>query len=268
MNSKKIVFNEIDKLFNSLAMKEHLETIKKINNPISEITRSLIESSDKLKATTNSFANQYQKIIESMPIPKIDIYFETIKRLLKINNGYITSQMVESLCIGKKYLPLLEKNKEIERISRGIYISKTVFEDSYYIFQLKYSKVIFSHMNALYFHGLTEEFPSDFTVTVPYSYHAQGIGKNNQIFYVDDNNYMMGVEEIKTPNGNIVRAYDVERSICDIIRSKKRMDIDIVKKSVKSYVKRKDKNITKLSDYAEKLGVKEEVMDFVGMFYE
>jgi hypothetical protein len=68
--------------------------------------------------------------------------------------------------------------------------------------------------------------------------------------------------------GNKVKAYDMERCICDIIRSKKRMDIEHVKYSVKEYLKRKDKNLIKLSDYAEKMGIKEEVMDFVSIMYE
>ena len=46
------------------------------------------------------------------------------------------------------------------------------------------------------------------------------------------------------------------------------MDLDHVKFSVRQYIKRKDKNLTKLSMYAEKLGVKEEVMNFIELMYE
>ena len=63
--------------------------------------------------------------------------------------------------------------------------------------------------------------------------------------------------------GNKVKAYDMERCICDIIRSKNRMDSEHVKHSIREYVKRKDKDLVKLSKYAEKLGVKKEVMDYV-----
>lgn len=68
--------------------------------------------------------------------------------------------------------------------------------------------------------------------------------------------------------GNSVRVYDVERCICDIIRSKNRMDSEHVKHSIREYVERKDKDLVKLSSYANKMGIKEEVMNYIELFYE
>ena len=68
--------------------------------------------------------------------------------------------------------------------------------------------------------------------------------------------------------GNKVKAYDIERCICDIIRSKNRLDLEHFKYIIREYIKRKDKDLIKLSKYADKMGIKEEVMDFVEVFYE
>ena len=68
--------------------------------------------------------------------------------------------------------------------------------------------------------------------------------------------------------GNSVRVYDVEICICDIIRSKNRMDSEHIKHSIKEYIKRKDKDLVKLSSYANKMGIKEEVMNYIEVFYE
>ena len=68
--------------------------------------------------------------------------------------------------------------------------------------------------------------------------------------------------------GNKVKVYDIERCICDIIRSKNRMDLEHVKFSIKEYIKRKDKDLIKLSKYADDMGIKNEVMSFLEMFYE
>ena len=83
-----------------------------------------------------------------------------------------------------------------------------------------------------------------------------------------DNIYELGLTEVETPMGNKVRVYDIERCICDIIRSKKRMDSEYVKYSIREYIKRKDKDLIKLSKYADKMGIKNEVMNFVEVFYE
>ena len=88
---------------------------------------------------------------------------------------------------------------EIERISRGIYILPAIFEDSYYTFGQKYKKAIFSHMNALYFYWLTEEFPHDYTVTVPRGYHVAELNKKCNVFFVPNEYYELGLIEAKTP---------------------------------------------------------------------
>ena len=155
---------------------------------------------------------------------------------------------------------------EVKKIEEFIDINK--IEDNYYIFGLSMPNVIYSHMTALYFHGLSIKAPNDvYDITVKRSYNSVHLRKHN-VFYVDNDIYEIGLTEIETPMGNKVKVYDVERCICDIIRSKNRMDLELIKHSVKEYIKRKDKDLVKLSSYAEKLGIKDVVMDYVGMMYE
>lgn len=93
------------------------------------------------------------------------------------------------------------------------------------------------------FSNLTEEFPYEYTVTVPQRYHVNSLNEKCNVFYVSDNIIDLGLCEVQTPDGHIVRAYDLERSICDIIRSKNRMDFEQVKKSVRLYMHYKDKDL-------------------------
>ena len=65
--------------------------------------------------------------------------------------------------------------------------------------------------------------------------------------------------------GNKIKVYDIERCICDIIRSKNRMDFNLVKSCVKKYIKRKDKDLVKLYLYAEKFGIKKVVMNYIDL---
>lgn len=193
---------------------------------------------------------------------------EIIQELMKKNNGYITSKALDMFDIHRMYLSIMQEKGMIEKVSPGIYIDSNKIEDSYYVFSLSMPNVIYSHMTALYFHGLSIKAPNDiYDITVKRSYNSVHLKKHN-VFYVDSDNYELGLTKVKTPMGNKVKAYDMERCICDIIRSKNRMDSELIKYSVREYIKRKDKDIFKLSSYAEKLGVKEIVMDYVGMMYE
>ena len=190
---------------------------------------------------------------------------EIIKELMKNNNGYITSRELDMFDIHRMYLSIMKKKGLIEKVAPGIYIDTNKIEDNYYIFSLSMPNAIYSHMTALYFHGLSIKAPNDvYDITVKRSYNSNHLKKHN-VFYVNNDIYELGLTEVETPMGNKVKVYDIERCICDIIRSKNRMDFEHIKHSVKEYVKRKDKNLVKLSLYAEKLGVKEAVMDYVDM---
>ena len=193
---------------------------------------------------------------------------EIIQKLMEINNGYITTKELENLDISRNYLSLMTKKNLIEKVAKGIYIDSNKIEDIYYVFSVSTPKIIYSHMTALYFHNLSIKAPDrSFDITVTKKYNNPKLKKHN-VFYVDDKLYNIGLTEVKTPQGNNVKAYDVERCICDIIRSKKRMDMEHVKYAVKEYLKRNDSDLIKLSKYADMFGIKEEVMNFVGMMYE
>lgn len=259
INSIKAPMNQIKKQLNQLSkpMKEMSNLINESMKPIQEELKSINTMSNVIKELSIKFPNKQAKILT-----------DTIKQIMKTNNGMISTRMIEPLNISRQYLSIMENNNDIEKVSRGIYLSPSAFEDSYFSFQQKYKKAIFSHMNALYFYGMTEEFPYNYTVTVPQSYHVDTVNEKCNVFYVSDDVYELGIVEIETPNGNKVRAYDKERCICDIIRSKGRMDSEQVKKTIKQYMQSKDKDIAKLSEYSKNMGINKKVMEIVGGFYE
>lgn len=195
-------------------------------------------------------------------------YIEIIKELMKRNNGYITSKELDMFDIHRMYLSIMQEKGLIEKVASGIYIDTNKIEDNYYVFCLSMPNIIYSHMTALYFYGLSIEVPNDvYDITVKRSYNSVHLRMHN-VFYVDNDIYELGLTEIETPMGNKVKVYDIERCICDIIRSKNRLDLEHIKYCVRKYIKIKDKNLDKLSLYAEKLGIKEAVMDYIGMMYE
>lgn len=193
---------------------------------------------------------------------------EIIESIMKMNNGYVTSKELSNFGIHRMYLNIMKEKGKIEKVGNGIYIDSSKIEDSYFVFSLELSNVVYSHMTALYFHGLSIKEPNDkYDITVPNNYFNYKIKEHN-VFYVDKDIYELGLTEVKTPMGNSVRVYDVERCICDIIRSKNRMDSEHIKYSVKEYIKRKDKNLVKLSNYAKEMEIKDEVMNYIEVFYE
>lgn len=259
INSIKAPMNQIKEQLNQLSklMKELSNSINESMKPIQEELKSINTMSSAIKELLIKYPNEQAKILT-----------DTIKQIMNTNNGMLSTRMIEPLNISRQYLSIMENNNDIEKVSRGIYLSPNAFEDSYFSFQQKYKKAIFSHMNALYFYGMTEEFPYNYTVTVPQSYHVDTVNEKCNVFYVSDDIYELGIVEIKTPNGNKVRVYDKERCICDIIRSKGRMDSEQVKKTIKQYMQSRDKDMAKLSEYSKNMGINKKVMEMVGGYYE
>lgn len=202
-----------------------------------------------------------------------DKYFESLMTYEKIivigenNNGYITSKEVSENNISREYISLLEKKGAIEKVARGIYVLKGIVPDDFYIFQLKYPKTIFSHNTALYFYNLTEEFPYKFDITCARSYNVKSIKENN-IFYVDKSLIELGKVKVETKYGNLVNTYDIERTICDIIKNDNRMDSEQLIKSLVSMIMHKKIKVDmyKLSEYSKKLKCHDKVMKVVSYY--
>ena len=75
-------------------------------------------------------------------------------------------------------------------------------------------------------------------------------------------NYDFGIIEIQSPSGNTIRVYDLERTLCDILRGNG-SDIQIVSAAMKRYATSKDRDIHKLMQYAEQLRVKPKVLRYM-----
>lgn len=205
---------------------------------------------------------------ESFEKFKEESNIDIIKGIMKANNGYITAKQVTELGIHRMYLKIMLDRNIIEKVGKGIYIDKKSFEDSFFTFQLIYPKTIYSRFTALYFYNLTEVNPISYDLTVDYNYHVNKINKNHSVIRCKKDIISLGLIKTKTPFGNEVNAYDRERCICDIIRFRKKLDLEQVKKSVKMYINDSNKNLNKLSEYSKKLHIYKDVIEFVGMYYE
>ena len=187
-----------------------------------------------------------------------------IKKTIKENNGYLFIEEANDIGVSRTYLSDYITKENLEKVDNGIYILPNIWPDNLYILNKKNKRVIFSHETALMLHKLTECEIYQISVTVPKTYNATHLRKNGCIVYHnDDVLYNLGVITISTSYNNDVKVYDMERTICDIIKHKNKIEIGIFTNAVREYVKRKDKNITKLLEYAEIMKIKNKVLSYL-----
>lgn len=193
-------------------------------------------------------------------------YKEEIRKIIEKQNGTLLSSDLTEENIPRTYLKLMVEEDELEYVDRGVYVGKEYVQDDMYALQKKYPKIIYSHETALYLHGLSDRIPSRSTITVPSGYKAVGIlAKNCKTYYVKKELHRLGVVSIETPFGNTVSTYDVERTVCDILRSRNRIDVHVLNDALKRYVNLNKGDYSKLMNYAEKFNIDSVVKRYLEM---
>lgn len=189
---------------------------------------------------------------------------EKIKKMLEaLETGVITSAQVTEAGLHRNALQQLVKDGEIYRFGRGLYVRRNSWEDDFYLFQKKYGRGIYSHDTALYLLGYSDRTPAKYTMTFPKGYNAPSLKQETIIIKrVVPENYEFGQIQIKSPAGNLIRTYDLERTLCDILRGNG-SDIQIITDAMKRYAASGEKNIHKLMQYAERLRVSPKVLRYL-----
>ena len=183
-------------------------------------------------------------------------YRAELEELVQKYNGTILSADIDKNKIPRIYLQKMVAEGKLEKVNRGVYVSTDAIEDEMYAIQSRYSKFIFSHETALFIHNLTDRTPFEYSVTVPSGYKVVSkIAQRIKAYYIKKEWHGLGVEKAKTSFGNTIKVYSVERTICDIIRSRNRIDIQILIPALKKVVRLKSVDYSLLMNYAKKLKI-------------
>ena len=184
--------------------------------------------------------------------------------IAKENNGTVTSAMIQSAGIARQYLKLLVDDGSLEKVSRGVYVLPEVWDDEFFNLQSQFKKGIFSNETALFLHDLTDRTPLAYAMTFPANYNL-GNAKNKGILASRSKElfYNMGVETVVSPSGNEVLSYNMEKTLCDILRPRSRVETGVIAEAFKRYATKPNKNIPKLAEYAKILRVEEKVRTYL-----
>ena len=152
------------------------------------------------------------------------------------------------------------KSGEMYRFGRGMYVRSNAWEDDFYLLRAQVWALDLLARYRSVSAGLFRPYPGEI-----YDDLSQGLqcpvleaGKFNCQARCAGN-YEFGRIEIESPSGNPIRVYDLERTLCDILRGSG-SDVQIVGEAMKRYAESKDKNIHKLMQYADQLRVKPKVL--------
>ena len=183
-------------------------------------------------------------------------YINELAAIAKSHGGIIETKIAAEHGISKAMLYKLCKEEKLHRIVKGQYILPDDMQDELLSISMRSTNIIFSHETALFLHGISDRIPFEHTVTAPSGcIPSASIKSECKVYYIKTELFDLGKTSIKTPAGNNVSVYDLERTICDCIRSRNKMGTETFLTALKLYAADPKKDLNKLYTYARKMRV-------------
>lgn len=187
-----------------------------------------------------------------------------VNDLLQRYNGVLLTKDAVAAGISRETLSQLAQKGELVRESRGVYIDPAEWGDELYSMQRMAPKIIYSHETALFLHQLVDRTPPYHAITVPSGYGVSpSVKKRTRVYYIKPELWELGKTTLPSNYGHDVAVYDAERTICDVLRSRRRLDTQTFSDALNRYAARKHKNINLLMAYAEQLRVQKLMQQYM-----
>ena len=183
-------------------------------------------------------------------------YMSVLRDIAAENGGIIETRTAEERGVSRSLLSKLCKAEKLQRIIAGQYVLPDELQDELLSIAKRSKLVIFSHETALFLHGISDRTPFEHTVTAPSgSKPSSYVSSECKVYFVKPELFTLGKTLLTTPAGNSVPSYDLERTICDIVRSRNRIGTETFLEALRLYAANPKKDLNKLNDYAKQLRV-------------
>ena len=194
---------------------------------------------------------------------------EEYKAIFDKYNGLARTQQLQEEGLAYRPLQKLIEQGYVEKVRYGYYhwVNHDDFSEAGIIKRL-FTDAILCLDTALRYYGYSDRTPGEWHLAVD---KYSGRSRFNidypfvKPYYLEPSTLELGLTEGDI-DGHTVRIYDRERTICDCLRYRNKMDKEIFNKAIRAYIDDPSKNIPKLMEYAGPLRVKKTVKDLIGVW--
>ena len=186
-----------------------------------------------------------------------------LRRLFAQNNGYLTRKQMPDKPTYNYLLKLAGKGV-VERIKHGVYFYAPASKDNTMI---DVEKIVPGGVLCLYsawaYYELTVQIPQSFNIAIE---------KNRKVslpdyppitlYYWKQAYYEIGITT-QAISGYSVKIYDIEKSVCDAVKYRTKIGMETTSEILKTYLKRKNRNLTKLMEYAKQMRIEKTLKTYL-----
>lgn len=181
---------------------------------------------------------------------KVGDIMEAIANYVDESGLLLTKEALRSGIAKDSFYRFVTDN-HFERVAQGVYLSPEAWEDSAFVLHQRCPRAVFSHDEALFYYELIDREPMEQTITIYSGYNTQKLKASGiKVFTVKKELLNVGRIEYKNSFGHMVPIYDMERTICDLVRSRSSFEIQDFQTAIKSYIRRPDRDLNRLMSYA------------------
>jgi predicted transcriptional regulator of viral defense system len=189
----------------------------------------------------------------------------SLKELAEESGGVLSTKQICGVGLSRPALAQLVKEETLVRVRHGYYRMGDELVDEYVQLQSRCSRSVYSYGTALFFWGLSDRVPHVLDMTVPQGTNVGKIRRdepNVRFHYVPVDVWDLGRREVRSPQGGMVVLYDKERCLCDMIRARRRIDLQLYTQALKQYFAQ-GADTRKLLKYGKRLGVEDQIRTYM-----
>jgi predicted transcriptional regulator of viral defense system len=192
-----------------------------------------------------------------------------VQKAFQQHNGIMRTCELHDAHIYYEDIQQLIQRGVIEKVRYGYYqwVSSAILSEATTIARL-FPDAILCMDTALFYYRYSDRTPLAWHLAVSKDSNKSRFKLDypfTKAYFVEPSILELGAVD-GTIDGNPVRLYNKERTICDCLRYKGKMDMEIFNKAIRCYVEDPEKNIPRLMEYGKKLRVTQKVKTIVGVW--
>ncbi len=192
-----------------------------------------------------------------------------LQEMFEIHGGILkTSELLRCGYYHRKIQQLISDG-EIEQIRRGYYqlIDDNSYSEIAIIAEL-FPDAVLCMESALDYYGYTERTPSAWNLAVPDSSSRRRFRIAWPVVkphFICQSKFSVGITDVEM-EGTKIKIYDRERTICDCLTHRNKMDTEVFNSAIRGYLADPKRREARLGKYAVTLRVQKKVQEVMGIW--
>ncbi|MHA6260027.1 type IV toxin-antitoxin system AbiEi family antitoxin domain-containing protein [Sporosarcina sp. CAU 1771] len=193
--------------------------------------------------------------------------YDRLDKVFRRQNGYATTNDLVESGITPYYINKFVKEDYIERVKKGLYRhsdSKLLPEEQIIEVSRLIPHGVICLLSAAAYHELSTINPWEYHIAIERSQKKPPLPSYPpiQVYYFNKIAFENNIEE-KNVDGYLTKIYNIEKTVCDLIRYEDTIGRDIMLECIKTYMKLPTRNLNKLIKIATEQKVDKKLVNFI-----